>query len=116
MRECLISDGTRTVRLTLWGDLVELVKENHLIQICNASSRIYFEELVITTNYSTSICYLTEQLEVAFDEMESLNDDSSGNDCVCCPRVESVRIDSFLCCKVCSKKLTITPRCWTMPL
>ena len=112
MREALISDGTRTVKLTIWGDLIDLIKEDQLIQLCNASSRHYNEELVITTNFSTSVCYLTESLEIEFDESLSSITSEEGNkndEVICCPNIESMKVDSFLSCKVCHKKVSIFP-------
>lgn len=45
-----------------------MLREDCLIQFTNASSRIYNEESVITTNYSTRICFLTESLNISFDK------------------------------------------------
>ena len=72
---------------------------------------IYHEELVISTNYSRSVCYLTESLDVKFDEsvLPKTLDDCS-DFVVCCPQIESIKVDSFLSCKVCRKKIIISSR------
>jgi len=109
MREGLMSDGTRTVKITIWGDMIDMLKEDYLIQICNVSSRIYIEELVITTHFSSSICYLTETLNIEFDEaitskLQSVGTSQPDDFVVCCPKIESIKINTHHNCKVCRKK------------
>lgn len=43
MREAVISDGSRTLKLTIWGFLIDLIKDNILLQLVNVSSK-YFNE------------------------------------------------------------------------
>jgi len=69
MREAVISDGSRTLKLTIWGFLIDIIKDNALLQLVIVSSRIYNEELVLTTNYSSSVVYLTETMEIEFDPL-----------------------------------------------
>ena len=109
MREGIISDRSRALKTTVWNDIIELIKEGHLVQLCNATSKIYHEELVISTNYSTSVCYLTESLDVKFDEsVLPKTPDDCGDFVVCFPQVQSIKVDSFLPCKVCRKKIIIS--------
>ena len=35
MRSALISDNTKTLELTVWADLIDLIKEDCVIQIAN---------------------------------------------------------------------------------
>lgn len=46
MREGIFSDGTKTVQITVWSDMLDMIKENELIQISSSSSRIFNEEVV----------------------------------------------------------------------
>jgi len=48
MRESLLSDNSRTLRITVLGNLIDLIKDNQLIQICNLSSREYDNQIVLT--------------------------------------------------------------------
>ena len=107
MREGIISDGTRTLKITIWSDLLDIVKENQLLQLLNASSRIFNEEVVVTTNFSTGICYLTEALDVTFDDsiIPQEENPNTNTTTICCPIVESIKINSFLSCKTCHKKV-----------
>ena len=57
------SDGSKIIELTIWSDLIEIIKENQLIQIFLASFKIFNEEIIITINYSTSICFLADDAE-----------------------------------------------------
>ena len=68
MRKALICDGSKTLKLTIWGILIEMIRESALIQFTGASTKVYNEELSISTNYSTRICYLSQSLDVHFDE------------------------------------------------
>lgn len=109
MREGLISDGTRTVKMTIWGDMIDMIREDHLIQITSASSRIYNEELIISTNFSSSICYLTETINIEFDEVTSTGAPQKEDFIVCCPNIESIKINTRLGCKICKNKVTVMP-------
>ena len=110
MREGVISDGSKTTKLTVWGDLIDVIREDELLQIANASAREYNEEIVITTNFSTAICYLTSDIGVEFDENISSSKENvpMKENVICCPEVESLKIDSFLACKNCKKKVIIS--------
>jgi len=113
MREAIICDGTRTVKLTVWGFIIDLLKENCLAQLTNVSSRFYNEELVITTNYSPSVIYLAETLDVEFDESyvskitPVSSEVQSDTITISCPSIESIRIDNFFSCKICKSKLIV---------
>lgn len=112
MREGIFSDGTRTLKITIWADLLEIVKEFQLIQIANASTKTFNEELVLTTNYSTIICFLTEALDVQFDESVAQKDSTATPPkemIVCCPVIESIVVKTFLQCKICKGKVDIRP-------
>lgn len=110
MREGLLSDGTKTLKISIWADMIDLIKEDHLIQFFGIVSRIYHDEIVLSTNASTAICFLTETLDVEFDEsVVPKKDDEQHNFIMCCPMVESVKIDTFLSCKSCRKKVIVKP-------
>ena len=109
MREGFISDGSRTVKITIWGDMIDMLKEDHLLQISNCSSRIFNEELVITTNFSSSVCYLTEKFDITFDESKLTYTETQSESFLCCPEIESIKIDNHRKCKVCKKKVIVTP-------
>jgi len=49
MREAIFCDGTKTIPLTIWSDLIDIMKEDQLIQIYSASSRIYNGAVVMST-------------------------------------------------------------------
>ncbi|XP_057295527.1 uncharacterized protein LOC130623986 [Hydractinia symbiolongicarpus] len=70
------------------------------------------EELVLTTNYSTIICFLTEALDVQFDESVAQKDSTATPPkemIVCCPIIESIVVKTFLQCKICKGKVDIRP-------
>lgn len=111
MREGLVSDGTRTLKVTFWGDLAELVREDCLIQFTGVTSRTFNEELEITSNYSTRLCFLSECLDINFDErlLETANRSHPSEFVVCCPKIECIKMVTQHTCKNCSKKLKIMP-------
>lgn len=111
MREGLFSDNSRTLKMTIWGDLIDLIKENHLLQICNLSSREYNEKIVMTTNFSTCVCYLTDDMEIWHDTGVATEDTSSRNSSmiICCPKISSIKLSSFKSCKYCRSRLEIVP-------
>ena len=51
MREGYISDGTCLLEITFWGDLVDMVEEDVLLQFCFTSAKAYQDELVLSINY-----------------------------------------------------------------
>ena len=110
MREAVISDGSRTVKLTVWGFLIDLIKDNTFLQLVNISSRNYNEEIVLTTTYSSSVVYLTESLEIEFDH--SVFDDNqvhvqTESFKLCCPSIGGIKLESFFSCNVCKSKLIV---------
>ena len=110
MREALFSDGTKTLKLTLWADMIDDVSESQLIQLVNISSKNYGEEISLSTLYSTTLCYLTESLDIEFDEVDTESQESvqGGTEVkVCCPTVESFRIEEIRLCKFCSNKVRL---------
>jgi len=112
MREAVISDGSRTLKLTIWGFLIDIIKDNALLQLVNVSSRIYNEELVLTTNYSSSVVYLTETMEIEFDPLVYNADQvtvQSTEFRMCCPSIGGIKIESFLSCNICKSRLTVNP-------
>ena len=110
MLECLISDQSREMKLTLWGELVDLVKDNDVVQF-NCNAKIYHDNLVLTTTYSTGICQLTTDFNVEFSEPTDVasTECSSGDFVMCCPEIESIIVDSFMVCKKCTKKIKVIP-------
>jgi len=72
----------------------------------NLSSRIFNEDLVLTTNFSSAVCFLTEDITVTFPERIQTTDVERINE-ICCPTVISVKVDSFLSCFICRKKAEI---------
>ena len=68
MREVFISDGSKTMTLTVWSDLIDVLVEDQLIQMANLSSRVFNEEICLTSNFSSSICFLTESLDIQFEQ------------------------------------------------
>lgn len=113
MREAVISDGTRTVKPTIWGFLIDIIKDNTLLQLINVSSRIFNEEIVLTTNYSSSVVYLTETMEIEFDPLvynsEYVNEEHSEEFRLCCPSIKGIKINSFSSCNNCKSRLTVKP-------
>lgn len=110
MREGLFSDGTKTLKITVWADMIDDISENKLIQLVNISSKNYNEEISLSTIYSSTICYLTETLDVEFDVAEPASQEAvqGGTEVkVCCPTVESFRMEEIRLCKFCSNKVRI---------
>ena len=105
MLEALISDGTRTLPITFWADLIDVVPQNTIIQLCNLSSRVFNEDIVLTTNFSSSICFLTETLAVEFEEQPCSSQQVKTDETVCCQFFESLKLESFLTCRFCKKRL-----------
>jgi len=107
MREGILSDGTRTLKITVWGDLIEMIKENQLLQLCNLTSKEFDQKIVLTTNFSTCICFLTKDIDILHDTdvaTESVQIKDRTID-ICCPKVLSIRVHSFFSCKSCRARL-----------
>ncbi|XP_066927398.1 uncharacterized protein [Clytia hemisphaerica] len=104
MRPCLFSDGVKTVSLSLWGDFVHLVRENTLIQLTSLSSKVINEEICLGTTYSSSICYLTADLDVEFPE-QVLSEVDLSTKLITTPVIASVKVDNYWSCKSCQKRL-----------
>lgn len=68
MQESLISDGTRTLKITFWADMLDIIEPDCLVQICNVTTKIMHNSVVLNTNCSTTICKLTADISVQFDE------------------------------------------------
>lgn len=111
MREVLISDGTRSLPITFWGDLVDLLRDNVLIQIVNANTKILHDSIVLNTTYTTGICFLSAELKVTFDEetVVKTHSDIEPTMRLCCPSIESIVLDTFFKCKKCAKKIKLVP-------
>jgi len=90
MREVLISDGTRSLPITFWGDLVDLLRDNVLIQIVNANTKILHDSIVLNTTYTTGICFLSAELKVTFDEetVVKTHSDIEPTMRLCCPSID----------------------------
>ena len=110
MRNTVICDGSRTMKLTLWSDFVDMIHENELIQLYCPSTRIYEEQLQLYTTYGTSVCFLTEELEVEFDpglqEADPLQADDPS---ILCEKVIGLKVEHFYSCLICSKRMMTVP-------
>lgn len=110
MREALISDGTRSLKITFWGDYVDIMKEDILIQITNANTKLFHDDIVLGTTYSTGVCFLSTDIKADFPEVESTPRDEQPNSMfLCCPTIESIISDTFIMCRKCSKKIKLNP-------
>lgn len=66
----------------------------------------------LSTNFSTTICFFTETLNVVFDENVAPKPSTEAVakvTLICCPKIESIRVNTFLQCKTCHKKVEILP-------
>ena len=104
MREGLFSDGTKTVKITFWAELVDLIKEQEMIQLYSATSKLYNEQIELSTNFSTSVCFLTEDLNVNMDIEHEEKDEDDHSQSMTCKRVIAVKIEEFHNCLFCKKK------------
>ena len=80
------------------------VRENTLIQLTSISSKVINEEICLATTYSSSICYLTADLDVEFPE-HVLSQDDSSTKLITTPVIASVKVDSYWTCKTCQRRL-----------
>ena len=104
-RNGIISDATNTIKITVWGDLIDAVRENKLIQFHCITSKFYNEEIELATKFSTSLCYLSSDLPTV--NMETINVQSNAldvSDSILCKQALSVKIEKFYQCFFCSKK------------
>ena len=109
IRNAILSDGSKVVSFTAWGDHIDILRENQLIQFCDLNCKMVNDELKFSTNYTSNFCFLTEDLEIDLDSYQTAEEDPQikVSDSICCPIVEGVRLSSFLACKCCKGKLTI---------
>ena len=69
MRSALISDGSKIMELTVWSDIIYLIKSDTMLQLVNLSSRSYSQQLVLSTNFGTSLCYLTSNSDYSVHQL-----------------------------------------------
>lgn len=91
------------------SSLIEIIRENALIQFTCTSTKVYKEEFSISTNYSTRVFYLSQSQAVHFDEsLSAASFVTPPTDIlVCCPRIESLKVNKHYICKNCTKKLQV---------
>ena len=53
----LILDGTRTLEIRIWADMIKLNNEGVMLQLVNLSACIFDEQLGLSTNFEFSLCY-----------------------------------------------------------
>ena len=66
-----------------------------MIQIDLASSKIFNDEIILTTNYFTSICFLSDNMQVDFEDMSgnsTINYSQEEN--ICCSNILSIELNS----------------------
>ena len=114
LREGIISDCTACMPITVWGDLINDVKEDHLMQICQVVVKPYNDSLVLNTQYKTDLCCLIVDIEVKFDDASGITTDEmiskNASDTkeqpgrkICCHEIGSLKV--FHKCKACKNKL-----------
>ena len=108
MRPCLFTDGNATLQLTLWGDFVSLVKEDSLLQLTSLSSKVTEDKICLATTYSSAICYLTTSLDVQFPLDDTSEFERNNIEVTKSPVIASVKLDSYLSCKSCLKRVVVT--------
>jgi len=110
MRRCVISDGTRSMQLTLWEEMIDVMREDTLIQFYCLSSKEYALETVLTSNFSSCVCYLTEDREITHDDALLKATVETADDThllIHDPKISSVKVNTFYSCKSCRCKLII---------
>ena len=106
LRKGMFSDGSKTIRISVWADLIDVLKEDYLIQLSEVNSRSFNEEICLTTTYATSVCFLTDALDVHFEIPKTIDQPSST--CHCCKSVYSIKIDQYTKCKFCQSRLSMS--------
>lgn len=109
MKAELISDESNTLVLTIWFEMFDLIKEDNVLQLVNLSARNFNEKMVLTTNFSTAVCFLTITKNISINESVYQPDASQTDDEVelQSPIYESLKLDEYLASKVCKGKITI---------
>ncbi|XP_066922933.1 uncharacterized protein [Clytia hemisphaerica] len=107
MRECVISDGSTCLLITFWADFLDYIVEDKLIQLTNINSKTISNEIKLTTDPNSAICFLTEELTCGFENYEQdLIVPKNSIECVKCV-VCIKKFETYQCCKNCKRRLQI---------
>lgn len=89
-----------------------VLKEDELIQVVNANTKLLHDNVVLNTTYSTGLC-LSADLDANFDQAQIAEQkkqpEGQQSLVLCCPIIESIVMDSYLKCKKCNKKIKLNP-------
>lgn len=106
MKECLISDGTTCLTITFWSDFIDLIAEDQLVQITQVYSKTIGNAITLSTDMTSGICYLTEDLECNFENLDTCA--LPKNSVECLQQVECIKnFEVYQCCKNCKRRLEI---------
>ncbi|XP_066929894.1 uncharacterized protein [Clytia hemisphaerica] len=105
-RECLIHDGTASMKITFWNDMIDIIRENQLLQLTNlVAKQLSSDEIVLGTDFSTSVCFLSTDIDVTFNPIEI--DHSVEEKTVTIKSVLAIKANTFLSCLFCNNKVNI---------
>ena len=107
--DSLFSDGTSTKKFTLWGDMVDIVKEDKLIQVACCTSKFWDNEIELYSTIGTMLCYLPEDRKIQFDDsrIPEKEQEELAPEFVKSKRIFGINLDSFLPCRKCKRRLDI---------
>ena len=91
MRLGLIADETSSVKISIWGSLIADVVEDTPLFITSVKCEYYFG-VQLSTISNSSLSKFENEIHVDWDQFDFAAQQTT----LCCPNIESVKMNSFL--------------------